>query len=270
MRVIAIDDEPSPLNLIRIMLEKIEGVELVASFSNPLNALDYLRFVPVDLVFVDVEMPEMNGLEFARALEDLKSPPQVVFVTAYGQYALDAWKTNAIDYLLKPYDIEQLKRAITKAISRNQADQQNIEVRCFPHFDILIGGSPLIFRSKRAKELLAYLVHHRGSWISVGSLVYDLFGDTDEQASKSHYRVILSRLKQDLESVGLADVIKTGYGKIRVDLGQARCDYYRYLSGYTNLFTGEYLQEYSWAEIEATRMRTKANLQGRSQNEKIT
>ena len=82
MRIIAIDDEASPLNLMRIMLEGTEGTELVASFSNAVDALEYLRHVQVDLAFVDVEMPDMNGIDFANAVEALPNPPLIVFVTA--------------------------------------------------------------------------------------------------------------------------------------------------------------------------------------------
>ena len=102
---------------------------------------------------------------------------------------------------------------------------------------------------------MAYLIHNQGHWVDIGTLVFDLFGDSDEQASKSHYRVILSRLKQDLDSVGLDDIIVTEYGKIRADVPTECCDYYRYLRGHSSLFKGEYLTEYSWSEIEATRMR---------------
>lgn len=261
MRIIAVDDEVRPLNLMRILLEDMEGAELVASFSNPVDALEYVSHVPVDLAFVDIEMPEMSGIEFAGAAAALPKPPLIVFVTAYGQYAVDAWKTDAVDYILKPYDPAQLRRALDRAAAHLSADaERRLEVRCFPGFDLLIGGKPLVFHSKRAKELLAYLIHHRGGWVSIGSLVYDLFGDLDEKSSKSHYRVILARLKQELSAAGVDDLICTDYGKIRVDIPDECCDYYRYLRGRKSLFGGEYMQEYSWAETEAARMRAEANL----------
>lgn len=261
MRIIAVDDETRPLNLIRIMLEDIGGADLVASFSNPVDALEYISHVPVDLAFVDIEMPEMNGIQFADAAASLPKPPLVVFVTAYSQYAMDAWKTNAVDYILKPYDPDQLRRALDRAATRlNAGLEKSLEVRCFPGFDLLVNGKPLVFHSKRAKELLAYLIHHRGGWVSIGSLVYDLLGDLDEKSSKSHYRVVLARLKQELDAAGVKNIICTEYGKIRVDIPEECCDYYRYLRGRKSLFGGEYMQEYSWAEIEATRMRAEANL----------
>lgn len=259
MRVIAIDDEASPLNLMRIMQDQIEGVDLVASFSNPVEALDYLRHIPVDLAFVDVEMPEMTGIEFAMATEKLAHPPLIVFVTAYSQYAMDAWNTNAVAYLLKPFDRMQLAKVLEKAGQLLQiAPRGDYEVHCFPEFELVVRGEPVAFHSKRAKELLAYLVMHRGNWVSIGTLVYDLFGDMDEKTSKSHYRVILSRLKHTLKEAGLEDILKTQYGQIRVDIPADRCDYYRFLQGRRSLFQGDFLQEYSWAETEAQHLRRTA------------
>lgn len=255
MRVIAVDDEFSPLNLLKYMLDKIEGVEFIATFSNAIDALNYISHSDVDLIFVDVEMPEMNGLEFAKMLDTMDNPPQIVFITAYREYAVEAWKTSASDYLLKPFSQEDIERAIDRAQKRRIQGKKKYEFVCFPKFDLLINGSPFSFHSKRSKELMAYLIHNQGHWVDIGTLVFDLFGDSDEQASKSHYRVILSRLKQDLDSVGLDDIIVTEYGKIRADVPTECCDYYRYLRGHSSLFKGEYLTEYSWSEIEATRMR---------------
>ena len=258
MRIIAIDDEASPLNLMRIMLEGTEGTELVASFSNAVDALEYLRHVQVDLAFVDVEMPDMNGIDFANAVEALPNPPLIVFVTAYSQYAMDAWGTDAVAYILKPFDRAQLVRVLDRAEHMlSIAKRGGFEVRCFPRFDVLVAGKPVVFHSKRAKELLAYLVLHRGSWVDIGTLVYDLFGDIDEKSSKSHYRVILTRLRQTLSELGIEDILKTEYGKIRVDIPEENCDYYRCLRGRRSLFSGEFMQEYSWAEGESARLRAE-------------
>ena len=262
MRIIAIDDEPSPLNLIRILLSKIEGAEMVASFSNAIDALEYVRHTHIDLAFVDIEMPEMTGLDFAREVETLDNPPKIVFVTAFSEYAMDAWSTDAADYILKPFSVDTLRRAITRVEERTSVSAKKFFVQCFPSFDIMLDGKPILFHSKRGKEVCAYLILNQGHWVDIGNLVYDIFGDTDEQASKSHYRVVLSRLKQELSAYGLADIIKTEYGKIRIDVPAENCDYYRYLKGYTSIFTGEFLREYSWAEIEATRMRQKGGIYG--------
>ena len=262
MRAIGIDDEIRPLNLLRIMLDGVEEVDYVASFSNPMDALEYLRHGQIDLAFVDIEMPEMNGIEFAVATESLEKPPLVVFITAYSKYGVDAWSTNAIDCIFKPYDKQRLLKAIDKAEKYLRLNRStDYEVRCFPSFDLIIDHQPLIFHSKRSKELLAYLVHYQNRWVDIGMIVYDLFGDTNEKASKSHFRVILARLRNTLKEYGLEEILKTEYGKVRADIPTDRCDYYRYLRGRKSLFTGNYMQEYSWAETEAERLRKEQHLE---------
>ena len=138
MRVIAVDDEFSPLNLLKYMLDKIEGVEFIATFSNAIDALNYISHSDVDLIFVDVEMPEMNGLEFAKMLDTMDNPPQIVFITAYREYAVEAWKTSASDYLLKPFSQEDIERAIDRAQKRRIQGKKKYEFVCFPKFDLLI------------------------------------------------------------------------------------------------------------------------------------
>ena len=256
MRIIGIDDEIRPLNVLRIMLKDVEGVDYVASFSNPLDALDYIQHTHIDLAFVDIEMPEMSGIEFAIATEELQNPPIIIFITAYSKYGVDAWSTNAIDCVFKPYSKPRLLRALEKAEKFiNFSDSKGYEVRCFPGFDLIVGGEPVVFHSKRAKEILAYLVFKQNRWVNIGTLVYDLFGDTNEKSSKSYFRVLLVRLKNTLSEIGMNDILKTEYGKVRVNIPTEKCDYYRYLQGRKNLFTGEFLQEYSWAETEAQRLR---------------
>lgn len=126
---------------------------------------------------------------------------------------------------------------------------------------MLINGEPKAFQSKRAKELLAYLIHNQCCWVSIGTLVYDLFGDLDEKSCKSHYRVILARLKKELSSCHMEHMIETRYGFIRVNIPENLCDYYMLLAGYNDdLFHGEYMQDYSWAEIERSRLIKKYSL----------
>lgn len=148
------------------------------------DAIDYLKKHKTDLIFLDIEMHEMNGLAFANHLEELHIDSKIVFLTAYSRYALEAWRTSAIDYILKPFDQSQLERALSRALPDipNISAQKALFLRCFPKFELLINGEPKAFQSKRAKELLAYLIHNQCCWVSIGTLVYDLFGDLDEKS----------------------------------------------------------------------------------------
>ena len=112
LKTIAIDDEPLALRLVSDYISKTPFLELVGSFDNPLDAIDYLSDQSADLIFVDIQMPDLTGIEFARTLEDA---PKIVFTTAFEKYALDGFKLNAIDYLLKPFSYEEFLKAAGKA-----------------------------------------------------------------------------------------------------------------------------------------------------------
>lgn len=112
LKTIAIDDEPLALRLVSDYVSKTPFLELVGSFDNPLDAIDFLSTQSADLIFVDIQMPDLTGIEFARSLEDA---PKIIFTTAYEKYALEGFKLNAIDYLLKPFSYEEFLKAAGKA-----------------------------------------------------------------------------------------------------------------------------------------------------------
>jgi len=112
LRTIAIDDEPLALRLVSDYISKTPFLELVGAFDNPLDAIDFLSSQSVDVIFVDIQMPDLTGIEFARSLEDA---PKIVFTTAYEKYALEGFKLNAIDYLLKPFSYEEFLKAAESA-----------------------------------------------------------------------------------------------------------------------------------------------------------
>jgi DNA-binding LytR/AlgR family response regulator len=124
LKTIAIDDEPLALKLVSDYISKTPFLELVGAFDNPLDAIDFLSDHVVDLIFVDIQMPDLTGIEFARSLEDA---PKIVFTTAYEKYALEGYKLNAIDYLLKPFSYEEFLKAAGKA--RKQVE---LEINSLP------------------------------------------------------------------------------------------------------------------------------------------
>lgn len=112
IRCIAIDDEPLALRQVISFIEKLSFLELVGQCSNAFQALDIIEQQAVDLMFVDINMPDLNGLDFVKSLD---KKPLLVFTTAYGQYAIDGFKVNAIDYLLKPFSFAEFSTAANKA-----------------------------------------------------------------------------------------------------------------------------------------------------------
>lgn len=111
IRTIAIDDEPLALQLVSSYIEKTPVLEMAGAFDNPIDAMEFLEENQVELIFLDIEMPDLNGIEFARLLEN---KPKLVFTTAYEKYALQGFKLDAIDYLLKPFGYPDFLKAVEK------------------------------------------------------------------------------------------------------------------------------------------------------------
>jgi DNA-binding LytR/AlgR family response regulator len=116
MRCLAVDDEPFALRLIADDIQKVPFLELVKPCSSPLEALEYLKKDPVDLLFLDIQMPVLKGTEFLRKLEN---PPLVIITTAFEQYALEGFELHAIDYLVKPVPFERFLKAVTRAYDQH-------------------------------------------------------------------------------------------------------------------------------------------------------
>lgn len=114
VRCIAIDDEPMALRQIKSYIERTEQLELVAVCRSGMEAQEVLKTATADLLFVDINMPDMNGLEFVRSID---SGHYIVFTTAHPEFALEGFKLNAIDYLLKPFSYEEFMKATQKVIS---------------------------------------------------------------------------------------------------------------------------------------------------------
>lgn len=114
LRCVVVDDEPLARDLLRGMLEAYSDVEVVAECADGRTALRAIRKLDPDLVFLDVQMPKMDGFDLVQEL-DPETMPSIVFVTAYDRYALRAFEIHALDYLLKPFDEERLDRALTRA-----------------------------------------------------------------------------------------------------------------------------------------------------------
>ena len=117
MKCIVVDDEPLALDLLESYVRKTPFLELAGKYSSAVQAMKELANQQVDLIFLDIQMPELNGLEFSRML-----PPEtcIIFTTAFDQYAIDGYKVNAIDYLLKPISYPDFLQAANKALHQHE------------------------------------------------------------------------------------------------------------------------------------------------------
>ncbi|MBE6192698.1 MAG: response regulator transcription factor [Rikenellaceae bacterium] len=161
LKCIVIDDEPLALMQMQNYVARVPFLELVESFDNAVEARDFLGTDnSVDLIFVDINMPELSGIDFVRGLE---SAPMVVFTTAYSEYAVESFKLDAIDYLLKPFSFESFERAAKKA----QSIAQLLALRDSTNSDSLPLGE-----QSAEKECISIRADHKTSLVRYSNIVY--------------------------------------------------------------------------------------------------
>lgn len=113
MKCIAVDDEPLALELMETYIAQVPGLELLTTFTDAISAWGFLKKNQVDLVFLDIQMPDINGIQLAKSLD--RKNPMVIFTTAYGKYAVEGFNVEAVDYLLKPFEFSRFMVAVNKA-----------------------------------------------------------------------------------------------------------------------------------------------------------
>jgi DNA-binding LytR/AlgR family response regulator len=121
-KCLIVDDEPLARDLMRSHIEKLENFQIVAECGDAMKALHELRSQPVDLMFMDIQMPQITGIEF---LKTLKNPPRVIITTAYREYAVDGFELDVVDFLLKPITFERFLKAVNKYYQTNIDENSN-------------------------------------------------------------------------------------------------------------------------------------------------
>ena len=120
LKVIIVDDEPLALDVLETYISQMQQLELVKRCSNALEANEALKSHQVDLMFLDIQMPQLTGVDFVKTLQN---PPMVIFTTAYPNYAIQGFDLNALDYLLKPISLDRFMKAVNKAIEHKELSQ---------------------------------------------------------------------------------------------------------------------------------------------------
>ncbi|WP_247233397.1 LytTR family DNA-binding domain-containing protein [Telluribacter sp. SYSU D00476] len=120
LTAIAIDDEPQALDVVKLLAQKVPYLDLKATFTNAMEALVYLQNNRVDLLYIDINMPDISGIDVVKSLP---RAPMVVFTTAYSEYAVQGFELDAIDYLLKPFSLPRFVKACNKALEKKLSQQ---------------------------------------------------------------------------------------------------------------------------------------------------
>lgn len=260
MNAICVDDEALILARTVSLVKKTKLFDSVESFMDPYDAIDYLDETSVELALLDIDMPQMGGLELAEKLKGKNPDIKVIFLTGYSEYAVDAYAMHATGYLLKPVSYEKLVSELEYALqsvnlasgsSAESKDTPRVKVETFGYFNILVDGKLVAFKRNKAKELIACLVDRRGQFVSRKDIFYILWEDDDYDRAKQKYLdTIIRSLKDTLEEYGISDIFEIESGQMRIVAEKIDCDLFRFLNkdkDAMNSFRGEYMSSYTWA-----------------------
>jgi len=257
MNIIAVDDEPFALIDLQTAIKEALPESTLFCFISPLDALNHAKEQYVDIAFLDINMGGMNGLHLAAHLKDIYGNTNIIFVTGYSRYALDAFSLHASGYILKPIDAKAVINAVNHL---NRPVQQHIEqpadhtlyVQTFGNFEVFADGKPVCFARSKTKELFAYLVHQKGALCSNNEIVAVLWENmSDSESLQSHLRHLVADLLKTLKAVGAEDVLFKKRGALSVIPEKFTCDMYDFCAGKNvNNYRGEFMTQYSWAEFK--------------------
>ena len=251
MHVIYVDDEQTALNNFRLTVAGFKEIETLELFHEGEAALAWAGKHVVDVAFLDMEMPRLHGLALAMKLKEINRNIRVIFVTAYSQYAMDAWGVDATGYVLKPYTAADIRKELEKC-TFHPLPSRHIVIQTIPTLVVLFDGKALYISGAKPRELLALLVDRGDQGITTGEGIACLWPDRlNNTGTQSLFRMTYKRLADTLEEAGIGQILFSSGSRRYLRIEQVDCDLYRIMSGDTQAarrYAGQYLQEYSWAE----------------------
>lgn len=216
MNILCVDDEKLAVKLLNELCIEINSNNNVYCFTNPLEALTFSASVDIDIALLDVDMPEMSGIELATKLKSFHPNVNIIMVTAYSQYSIDAFAIDASGYLTKPVSLDKLRHqfeVLRFPVINNNSD--NIKIIFDGGFQIYINNHMPHFKYSKTLKMLEYLIKQDGSFCSNTDIEQALWNDNED-----HYEYLKS-LKKDLRSglalLGAEDIILSRHGRLAIN-----------------------------------------------------
>lgn len=292
MKIMVIDDEQLCIDELSYLLGKYLDMEIAADFTSPLKALEATGNIKPDAVFLDIDMPHLDGLELALRIQALYAGIIIVFITAYAKYALDSFKAYPLDYLLKPVKearldatVEHMRRQYALMHPEIGNNSALMRINCFGGFK-LSGSGDIKWGTRRVKELFMYLVDRCGAAPTRSELASTVFGGVDDKKTANNIYVTIYKLRSLLDAVDPGRKLIRLREDYALEIAPGICDYIDFMrfarhnavitpknaveaARALSLCQGEYLEEedYRWsldsaAAVEAEYERIALGLAG--------
>lgn len=271
IKAVLVDDERPALRGLEHLLKSCPEISIVGMYTNPSKAIDEIGQLKPHVVFLDINMPQLKGIDAASRILDSSPDTDIVFVTAYDQYAIEAFEVHAMDYLLKPVNLNRLKKTVEHLMKKKPLTQESgerkLQIKCLGRFQIAWEDQePIKWRTEKTRELFAFLLHNQGRDISKEELLDKLWTEDDpEKAIRQLYNGIY-HIRKALEQYGIDRSLISIDSNYNLKLGSVDYDVRRLneleksspadsletLEEMEALYAGDYLQgeDYPWACFE--------------------
>lgn len=275
IKAVLVDDERPALRELDFLLKKHPEILVAGMYLNPLEAIEEIGRLKPQVVFLDINMPQLMGVDAASRILDVSPDTDIVFVTAFDQYAIEAFELHALDYILKPVDPKRLEKTIGRILEKRPVPQQDgvrkLLIKSLGRFKVAWENEePIRWRAEKIRELFAFLLYHQGRDITKEELMDKLWAEYDpEKAIRQlyngvyHIRKALGEYGIDRNLVSINSNYHLHLGPVDYDikrfdgLGKSRdAGSFEILKEMEALYRGEYLEgeDYPWCCFERERL----------------
>ena len=238
IKAIVVDEEWYNLEEISELIEKTGAFQVAGKYQNPLKALEELKHIKPQVVFIDIELPEMDGITLAEKLLELNSAMIIVFITSYNEYAVQAFDLNAIDYILKPIKEDRFNRMVERIKNeiniRKQYTSKTLKIKTFGELSVTIGELPVKWQRTKAKELFAYLLMYHGNYVHKEKIIENLWPEYEPEKALQILQTSVCKIRNlfsQIKNIVRLEYSSNGYCLI---IEEGECDYFQVEAALSN------------------------------------
>ena len=261
MRILIVDSDAENSKKLKEIVCATFSNALVEIENDEEEACYLVERIEFSAVLTETKRINFNGLSFARSVHERSPQTRVIFVTNDPSFAVPAFKTRAVGYLVSPITESDLKEEFVD-LGLFGGESHKIEAKTFGNFEMFCDGEIIQFGRAKSKELLAYLIDKNGTTATGSELIVNLWEDKDvDRTTRSMLHNLVSDIKKTLLSYGISELFETKRNAFRIKKERLVSDYFDLLDGKEDAarkFKGEYMSAYSWAEFTIGRLETLA------------
>lgn len=274
-----VDDELLAIELLADQLSSVSNMEIVGIFTDSFNAYNHIEELKPDIVFLDVKMPKINGIELAKMFQKKIPRIKIVFVTAYSDYAIHAFELDAVDFITKPVKKDRLLETLQR-LNKGEfyIPKRKVMVCCFRSLDFYDENTSekieVKWRTSVAKEIFLYLLHHRGKSIRKDAIIDEFWPEVEPKLAFSQLYTTIYTIRKTLEDIECNIIIENSEHNYKLNMNGVSIDtekweenlenlppiskktYLNYINVF-NVYKGAYLEldHFFWTESEQQRLR---------------